>query len=275
MGEEREQEKEKGRVRGECCGEVLRTLLYLARDRHRCAPARARISAGSGRWTTAKTASKKWAWTKAGWHAPRWPLLEKEEGKVEERGPKEAFLTQRRYFRDVGLYIFRRGKEKERGVEWNTGLGAVLAPPHVEMTKLDVDEKPPDHEFSTKPKKKLNSMGPGVLRASRRFAPHHYTGIAVLHGFSLPSRRDRKELSPGSQPISLPSSTLISNRPPFLSTNDTAPQQFSAFRANWEKVRPETWTSRAKQPKNRLHAYQSSCVRNVEGVVFVACRNVV
>jgi hypothetical protein len=39
-------------------------------------------------------------------------------------------------------------------VEWNTGLGAVLAPPHVEMTKLDVDEKPPDHEFSTKPKKK-------------------------------------------------------------------------------------------------------------------------
>lgn len=52
----------------------------------------------------------------------------KEEGKLErERGPKGAFLTQRRSFCDVGLYIFRRGKEKKRGcVEWNTGLGAVF-----------------------------------------------------------------------------------------------------------------------------------------------------
>ena len=56
------------------------------------------------------------------------------------------------------------------------------------MTKLD--EKPPDHEFSTKPKKnKLNGRGQAVLRASRRFAPHQHTGIAVLHGLSLPSRR--------------------------------------------------------------------------------------
>ena len=38
-------------------------------------------------------------------------------------------------------------------------------------------------------KKKLNGRGQAVLRASRRFAPHQHTGIAVLHSLSLPSRR--------------------------------------------------------------------------------------
>jgi hypothetical protein len=149
-------------------------------------------------------------------------------------------------------YIYSGGgKETGCGME-HMPRSCAPAPPHVEMTKLDGSEKPPDHEFSTKPKKKLNSRR---LRASMIdvcTASSYRDHCPSLLQLAEPTC-DRKELSPGSHPIFRQShfpprrhSFQIAH--PSLVQTHTVPQQFSAFRVNWDKVRPETWPSCAKQP---------------------------
>lgn len=103
--------REKGRTRQNATERGAKsaegTGQYLARDRHHCAPARARIFVGSSQQRTAKakatsTSKRKWTWAKAGRRAPQWPFAklqvyrmvdERDKGEHSDgKGPKEALL---------------------------------------------------------------------------------------------------------------------------------------------------------------------------------------